>query len=273
MDTDIKLIAIDIDGTLVNSNRQITPAVKDAILEAKKRGIKVVIITGRPLSGVKALLAELDLDNQDDQYVVCFGGSVVETTSGQEIYHQGISYEDYVDLEAIARKVGLHFHAISPDRIYTSNRDIGEYTLYEANLVSMGISYRTPEEMADKNLVKAMFIDNPEILDKAIAEDKYFSTLADRLEFTKTAPFYYEAYAKGVNKGVALDKLCSKLGLTAENVLAIGDEANDIAMLKFAKVGVAMENAVPAVKAVANEFTTDNDHDGVAKAIERLVLK
>ncbi|KRL76254.1 sugar-phosphatase [Ligilactobacillus equi] len=271
--SEIKLIAIDIDGTLVNSKKELTEGVKVAIKEAKNQGIKVVICTGRPLPGVTKLLKELELDNQDDQYVVCFGGNVVETTSGKPLYQNGISYEDFVDLESIARKKNLHFQVISPDRIYTSNKDIGYYTLYEANLVSMGISYRTPEEMKDIPMVKGMFIDEPEILDPAIADRTYFAPLEDRLEFTKTAAFYYEAYTKGVNKGTALDKLCDILGLTADNVMAIGDEENDIPMLEFAKTAVAMENAVPAVKEVVNELTADNDHDGVAKAIKRLALK
>lgn len=169
--------------------------------------------------------------------------------------------------------MNLHFQVISPDRIYTCNKDIGYYTLYEANLVSMGISYRTPDELRDVPLIKGMFIDEPEILDPAIADRTYFGQLENRLEFTKTAAFYYEAYTKGVSKGNAVAKLCEELGLTAENVMAIGDEENDISMIEFAGIGVAMENAVPAVKEAANEITVDNDHDGVAKVIEKFALK
>lgn len=270
---DIKLIAIDIDGTLVNSRGQLTPKVKETIKQATAQGIKVVICTGRPLAGVTELLAQLDLADQDDQYVVCFGGAVVETTSGKLIFKKGISYDDFVDLEAIARKLNLHFQAINTDRIYTCNKDIGYYTLYEANLVSMPISYRTPEEMREISLVKAMYIEDAEILDPAIAKQEYFEPIKDRLDLMKTAPFYYEAYAKDVNKGNALVKLCEILDLTADNVMAIGDEENDISMLKFAGTSVAMGNAVPAVKEVATHHTVDNDHDGVAQAIRELALK
>ena len=84
---DIKLIAIDIDGTLVNSKKELTEGVKLAIEKAKKQGIKVVICTGRPLPGALKLLAELGLDNDDNQYVVSFGGAVVQSTSGKVIYH------------------------------------------------------------------------------------------------------------------------------------------------------------------------------------------
>lgn len=267
----IKMIAIDIDGTLVNSQKELTVGVKAAIAKAKAAGIKVVICTGRPYSGVKSLLKELDLDGQKDQYVVCFGGAVTYATAGELIDEKPLTYEDYVDLEALSRKLGLHFHAVSQDRLYTANRDIGDYTLYEANLVSLGISYRSPEEMRGIKLIKAMFIDDAKILDVAIKHQELFEPLKERLVFTKSAPFYYEANAIGVNKAHALRVLCNKLNLTAENVMAIGDEANDLSMIKFAGHGVAMGNAIPDVKAVAQEMTADNDHDGVAVAIEKVL--
>lgn len=107
----IKIIAIDIDGTLVNSDKQVTSRVKQAIKAAKAQQIKVVICTGRPLTGVKALLQELELDAQDDQYVICFGGAATYSTSGELIDERPISYDDYIDLEALARKLRVHFHA------------------------------------------------------------------------------------------------------------------------------------------------------------------
>ena len=250
----IKMIAIDIDGTLVNSKKQVTLRVKQAIKMAKKKKIKVVICTGRPLTGVKALLQELELDAQDDQYVVCFGGAATYTTSGELIDERPISYEDYIDLEALARKLRLHFHTVSEDRLYTADRNIGDYTLYEANLVSMGISYRTPEEMRNIKLIKSMYVDEPEVLDAAIKQQKLFEPLKKQVTFTKSAPFYYEANANGVSKGNALQVLCEKLSLTAANVMAIGDEANDLSMIKFAGHGVAMGNAIPEVKQVADEM-------------------
>lgn len=267
----IKMIAIDIDGTLVNSKKELTVGVKATIAKAKASGIKVVICTGRPYSGVKELLKQLDLDAQDDQYVVCFGGAVVYATGGELINEQPITYNDYVDLEALARKLNVYFHAVSPDRLYTANRDIGKYTLHEANLVSLGISYRSPEEMKNIKIIKSMFIDEPEVLDQAIKHQELFEPLKKRLTFTKSAPFYYEANANGVNKGYALKILCRKLGLTADDVMAIGDEANDLSMIEFAKYGVAMGNAIPAVKQAAQSLTADNDHDGVAVAIEKVL--
>lgn len=267
----IKMIAIDIDGTLVNSEKQVTPRVKVAIRRAKEQGIKVVICTGRPLMGVKPLLQTLGLDAQDNQYVICFGGAATYATGGELINEYPISYNDYIDLEALSRKLKLHFHAISEDRIYTADKDIGEYTLHEANLVSMGISYRTPEEMQHIKLIKSMYVDDPKTLDLALQQQELFTELQDRVTFTKSTPFYYEANATGVSKGHALQMLCAKLQLTSDDVMAIGDEANDLSMIQFAGCGVAMGNAISEIKAAAQKTTTDNNHDGVALAIEAIL--
>ena len=186
---EIKVIAIDVDGTLLNSKKQLTRGVKNAILMARKAGIKIVIATGRPLSGVKQILHELDLANQNDEYVVCFGGGVVVTTSGNVLFEKQLTYDNYLDLETIALKLGLHFHASAPDRIYTADRDIGDFTLYEANLVNLGISYRTPAEMKNIPIIKCMFVDEQKYLDKKIADHMPFAHLDDKITFTKTAPF------------------------------------------------------------------------------------
>ena len=103
----IKIIAIDIDATLLNSNHQLTDNVKNAIKSASKKGIKVVLTSGRPISGIRPFLKQLDLDDRNDQYVISFGGGVVETTSGRIISARSLSYEDYLDLQNIATKLGL----------------------------------------------------------------------------------------------------------------------------------------------------------------------
>lgn len=268
--SNIELIAIDIDGTLVNSKKEITPKVKATIKKAQDEGKRIVICTGRPLSGAQRYLDELGLNNDDNEYVISFNGAVVESTSGKVIFKKGLSYEQYIDLETIARKLNLHFHAVGLNRIYTANRDLGHYTIYNSRIVKLEVSYRTQEEMKNIPMIKCMYIDEPDYLDSKI-KDPLFDTIRNKVTLSKTEPFYYEATAANVDKGTGLKVLCEHLGVKSENVMALGDQANDMPMLKYAGIGVAMGNAVEITKKNADEVTLDCDHDGVAAAIERIL--
>ncbi|WEV43573.1 Cof-type HAD-IIB family hydrolase [Lactobacillus sp. ESL0684] len=263
---EIKLIAIDVDNTLVNSRKEITSKVKDTILAARAKSIKVVICTGRALSGVTRYLQELEIDNQNNEYVIGFNGAVVQSTDQKLIYEKYLAYEDYLILEDISRKKQLHFQAVDANRIYTANRDIGHYSIYNSRIVNMEISYRTREEMAKIPIYKCMFLDKPELLDEFEADPLYKKT-KQVSDITRTEPMYLEGVAKGTNKGTGLATLCEYLNITSENVMAIGDERNDISMINYAGIGVAMGNAVEEVKREADMVTTDCEHNGVAKAI------
>lgn len=267
---DIKLIAIDIDGTLVDSNKNIRPRVKETIKQAQEAGKKIVICTGRPLSGAQRYLDELGLNNQDDQYVVSFNGAVAETTSGKTLFKRELSYDDYMELELISRKLKLNFHAVGLDRIYTAQRDIGHYTVYNSHIVNLDISFRTQEEMRNIPIIKCMYVDDEDYLDKMI-KSPLFKKMESKVTFSKTEPFYYEATAANTTKGTGLEVLCHELGIKAENVMAIGDQANDMPMIKFAGFGVAMGNSVTVTKENADFVTADCDHDGVAVAIEKIL--
>lgn len=266
----IKLVAVDIDGTLLNGKKEITPEVFSAIQDAKDAGVKIVIATGRPIPGVRNLLEELHL-NEPGNYVITFnGGLVQDTVTGEEYIKESLSYDDYLDIEYLSHKLGVHMHAITKDGIYTANRNIGKYTVYEAGLVNMPVYYRTPEEMIDKEIVKIMYIDEPEILDQAIT--KLPKELYDKYTLVKSAPFYLEIVKKTVNKGAAVVHLAEKLGLTKEETMAIGDEENDRAMLEVVGNPVVMENATDELKKIAKYITKSNDKSGVAYAIREWVL-
>ncbi|MGT2755673.1 sugar-phosphatase [Streptococcus ovuberis] len=266
----IKLVAVDIDGTLITDQRQITPEVFEAVQDAKAQGVKVVIATGRPIAGVKELLAQLKLD-EPGNYVITFnGGLVQETATGENIVSETMTYEDYMEIEFLSRKLGIHMHAITKDGIYTANRNIGKYTVHEANLVNMPIFYRTPEEMADKAIVKMMFIDDPEVLDAAI--EKLPTELYERYNLVKSAPFYLEVLKKTVSKGSAIQHLADKLGLDMSQTMAIGDEENDRTMLEVVGTPVVMENGNPEIKKLAKHITKSNNNSGVAHALREWVL-
>ncbi|MBF0787646.1 MULTISPECIES: sugar-phosphatase [unclassified Streptococcus] len=266
----IKLIAIDIDGTLLNSKHEITPEVYQAIQDAKQAGVKIVIATGRPISGVKRILSQLNLLDKGDYVITFNGGLVQETATENDVIKEGLSYEDYLEWEYLSRQLELPMHASLKDGLYTSNRNIGKYTIYEAQLVDSPVFYRTPEEMADKDIIKMMLVDEPEKLDAAIAQIPV--ALTKRFNVAKSAPFYLEITPKTVNKGEAIKQLSALLGLTLDQTMAIGDQENDRSMLEVVGTAVVMENGSPDIKKIATHITKSNDEHGVAHAIREWVL-
>ena len=267
----IKLVAIDIDGTLLNSQHKISPRVKEALQKANEQGVRIVLCTGRPLPGVKEQLDELALYGEND-FVITYNGSLVQATKDNTIISRyTLSYEDFLEIEMYSRKVGAHLHTIDDSAIYTANRNIGKYTIHEASLVNMPLKYRTVDEMTpEMNIIKMMMIDEPEVLDPAIAKLPLHFT--EKYTTVKSTPFYYEIMNKNASKGNALAKLADHLGLNKDEVMAIGVNENDLSMIDYAGIGVAMGNATENVKTIADVHTTSNDEDGVAQIIEKMVL-
>jgi Cof subfamily protein (haloacid dehalogenase superfamily) len=267
----IKLVAIDMDGTLLNSHHQITPRVKKALQQARKQGVHIVLCTGRPIRGIVDQVAELGLNDADD-YSITYNGSLTQKNKNGEIIDRyGLSYDDFLDIEVMSRRLGVHLHTTDEHAIYTANRDISRYTVHEAQLINMPLKYRTTDEMSAKlSIIKMMFIDEPKVLDAAIP--KIPAWFAEKYNLVKSAPFYLEVLNKQVSKGNAVAHLAKHLGYTQDEVMAIGDNENDLSMIEYAKYGVAMANAIPLLKNAANIEVADNDHDGVAEAVEKYVL-
>ncbi|WP_413488907.1 sugar-phosphatase [Carnobacterium divergens] len=268
----IELIAIDLDGTLLNPDKKISQAVKETIMEAKTKGIKIVLCTGRPLIGVKDFLAELNLEEEGD-FAITYNGALVQSThDGKAIVHHTLGYQDFLTLEKLSNEIGVHFQTFDMDHLYTTNKDISEYTVREAFLVNIPLKYRTVEEIDPAiEISKMMMIDHPAILDQGIA--KIPAEFNERYTMIKSEDFYYEILNKKANKGNAVKDLAAHLHIPQENVMAIGDNMNDMDMLHFAKYKIAMGNAVPAVKEIATFITKTNAEDGVAHVIRELAFR
>ncbi|MDH6364773.1 Cof subfamily protein (haloacid dehalogenase superfamily) [Enterococcus sp. PF1-24] len=267
----IKLVAIDIDGTLLNNDRQITPKVRAAIQAARAAGVYVVLCTGRPLPGVADLLADLEMNTAND-FVITYNGSLVQNVaSGDIIVRYGMTLADYIEVEMLARKNGVHFHAINHESIYTPNRDIGKYSVHEATLVNMPLKYRTPEEMTEEiQIIKMMMIDDKEILDAVIP--KLPADFTEKYTAVRSTEFYYEILNKEAHKGNGLAALAKHLGIQQAETMAIGDNENDLAMIEYAGMGIAVGNATANVKAAAQATVASNQEDGVAEAFTKFVL-
>jgi Cof subfamily protein (haloacid dehalogenase superfamily) len=267
----IDLIAIDMDGTLLDSHHAISPRVKKAITAARARGVRIVLATGRPFSGVETYLQELDLAGEDD-YCITFNGAVIQNAAGtRSVAETTLGYDDFIYCEKVARDLGVHFHVLYERSMMTPNADISSHTVRDAYISHTPLLYRAVDQVDPAwRFRKFMMVDDEAVLDRAIANLP--PELMQRYTVVKSAADFLEILHPEAGKGRALATLAAHLGVAPERIMAIGDQENDLVMLEFAGVAVAMGNAIDAVKAVADHVTTSNNEDGVAVAIERYAL-
>ena len=265
-----KLIAIDMDGTLLNDEKKISPANFQAIQQARENGVKVVLASGRPLVGFKRYLEELNLISEDD-YAVAFNGALVQSAEGSKVISKmPLTIEDYKNLYKLSKELNVNIHALTEDSVI-SPKD-SEYTRQEASWNGIPSEIIAVDDVdASTTIVKVMFVDKPEIIEeviKMIPEE-----VSSKYTVVRSAPFYLEFLNKAVNKGAGVAALAEKLNIKQEEVICIGDAGNDIHMIEYAGLGVAMGNAFPEVKKVANFITKTNEQDGVAHIINKFILQ
>lgn len=265
-----KMIALDMDGTLLNTEKNISKATYDAIQNAKNKGVKVVLATGRPVKGIHKYLNELDLINDDD-YAVAFNGAIVQTTKSEKIIAKNLlDIKDAELLYELSKTLNVNIHALTNDACITPK--ISKYSLVEAEMNSIPINELDFTNLAkDTTIVKVMFIDEENILDKAIK--KIPKEFYDKYTVVKSSPYFLEFLNKKVSKGIGVKLLAENLGIDMKDVICVGDHENDIEMIKYAGLGVAMENAINELKVVANFITKSNDEDGVAHVINKFILE
>lgn len=277
---EIRLLVVDLDGTVVGDSNQIRPAVKRAIAQAKARGIAVAIATGRMYCSALRFYQDLDLTLPLMSYQ---GAFIKDPRQEKLLRHWALSEviaEQLLDLyEAESWRDRLSIHFYINDQLYV--RTITEET--ERYAERSGIQ---PIAVGDlRSLLPHYTATPPGHITKVLAQspdialiDELWSSLKLRyppteLYTTKSVDIFLEATHPAVNKGTAVRYLAEEhLGLSAENVMAIGDNLNDLEMLRYAGIGVAMETAPDAVKQVAQWIAPDVESDGAAIAIKKFLL-
>ncbi|OON97923.1 MAG: HAD family hydrolase [Epulopiscium sp. Nele67-Bin005] len=264
-----KLIAIDMDGTLLRPDHTISQHTKDTIKKAQAKGVKVVLATGRPLDGVKKYLKELDMITNED-YLVCFNGALAQNIGTEEVLHHiTLKGKDLIELHELAQKLGVNIHAFSKDGCITP--ELTKYAKHESELNDIEVNvidYSTidPEE----DIVKIMMTEEGDKLQKAI--DQFPEELYEKYTVLRSAPYFVEFLNKNANKGEGVRALAERMNVAQEHIMTFGDAGNDKHMIEYAGMGVAMGNAFEEIKEIANFITKTNSEDGVAFGIEKFVL-
>ena len=243
-DKKIKLVALDMDGTLLNSRHQVSKENKEAIQKAQEQGVVVVLSTGRSISTCREHADALGLTS----YLVTVNGSEIWDENRNLFRRELLKNEQIEWMYNLSRQYNAGFWAISTERNWHDEM---------------------PEDLHNWEWMKFGF----NIEDQAIRET-VFRKLQEKGEFELTNSFIHniEINPIGINKAKGLEIVCGRLGIKMDNVMAVGDSLNDMAMIKEAGLGVAMGNAQEKVKLAADWVTTTNDENGVAIAIQSWIL-
>ncbi|MGR3806844.1 sugar-phosphatase [Pasteurella testudinis] len=265
-----KLIALDLDGTLLNTQKEISARNHAAITAARAQGVYVILASGRPYIGMQKYMRQLGMTGDDD-YVLCFNGARVErATDGYVINSRMLSGKDAKRVAQHAQQMGLNTHAFSPTRgLITPQASF--YTQHEADSNGIDFTIMDFAELDDgEPIIKSMIIDPPERLDPFAAAVP--TALSQRYTVVRSAPFFLEFIHPQANKGAGVASLAQHLQIQPEDIICCGDAGNDLHMLQYAGLGVAMGNATDELKAIADYITADNNSSGVAEVIEKFVL-
>lgn len=265
----IKLIAIDLDDTLLNKNKEISKENKIAVNKANNQNIKIVIASGRPYFRVLPILEELNLNN-DNNYVISYNGAYISNGNNTKIIKRNVlNNQDINNIVDEITKHNLTFTVYVNDDIYTA----GIPTFIKDKLVFKDIDFKplTIEEIRKLEFANKIIIaDEEEKIRKYVDVIKH--NINGKYNVLKSATDFLEFLTIDSNKGIALKQLIEYLHLTKEEVMAIGDEENDMPMFEIASTKVAMANANNALKQKATFVTKDQEHSGVAYAIYNLIL-
>ncbi len=264
MSKNYKLIAVDIDDTLVNPDRVLTEPTKKALIKAQEDGVKFVLCSGRPTAGMLALADELRMSEFGGYIIAYNGANITDAATGEKIYENNLSVAQIHKLYDLSQEYGVGIQT------YTDTHVIAEkffkYTAVECEIA--GIPFKQLEnfkEEVNKPVVKAIMVEEPEIL-KSVEKQITKQTVGMYDTFSK--PFFFEFMNNGVDKGASLKYLCEKLGIKSSEVIAFGDSHNDIPMLEYAGKGIAMGNSVNEIKEIADFVTKTNNEDGIVYALD-----
>lgn len=263
-----KLIAIDMDGTLLREDKTISDKTKDRIKKSVEKGVKIVLASGRPIEGLERYLEELQLVTEDD-FVMSFNGSVIQNAKTKAIISKNIlKGSDLKALYRLAKQIGVNIHAFTKQGCVTPI--MNEYSQLEGHINGIEVhevDFNTIDDNED--VIKVMFIDPEPVLAAAI--EKIPHHVYEDFTVVRSAPYFLEFLNKASSKGTGVKALAEHLGIKREEIICIGDAGNDLDMIEYAGLGVAMGNAFEEVKAAADYVTLDNESDGVAHVIEKFI--
>ncbi len=269
----IKLIASDLDGTLLNKDMEISKENLEAIKKAQALGVKFVVATGRPYVFTKVFQQVLQLDTP----YLMFNGGLVRKLSSDEVLSSS-----YLSKDVVLKTLTLLEETKTPYMVYQDNEVFYKPCNRVSYLMKMGEQfeekYRAKFTLASNFHELANKYDMNKVLVVEEDKEKYeiiykkLKEIQNDFDIVRSSSFYIEVIPKGVNKSMGLQKIAEYYNISPNEIMALGDQENDVEMISYAKYGIAMENAIDKVKEVAYDVTLKNTENGVAHAINKYVI-
>ncbi len=288
-----KLMAIDLDGTLLNSYGEVSNETREALMKAKEQGTEVVLASGRPISSTESLALELGVDN----YLVSGNGAAVYDIKNQKvIYDRFLTKEQVLKIAKLCEENSFFYNVYTEDEVIASSLNYNTLFYHKENIkkieekrthinvVQNIVEYIEQSEkekflkitVCDESrfifnsiMKKLKEINGIDVLDVEYMSKKKIKSGTEDIDIQY---YYTEITNENVNKWSALEFLINKLQIDRSEVIAIGDNVNDKEMIENANLGVVMGNSNPKMKEIANVIVADNNSEGVKEAIEKYVL-
>lgn len=267
---DIKVLVLDIDGTLTNSEKEISPETKKGLLHIQERGHKVMLASGRPTPGMERYAKELEFEKYGGYLLSFNGGKIINCRTGETVFQKTLPKEVIPGIFKMAVSEDCGFITYMYEEILCGTR-MDEYIELESRINGMPV--RCVDnflDYVDFDVNKCLMTASPEkaaMMEKALQEK-----FGDIMSIYRSEPFFIELMPKGINKASSIDRMLSTVGLKRENTICCGDGFNDMTMIEYAGVGVAMANAQEPVRKAADYITKSNDEDGLVDVIGKFIL-
>ncbi|WP_429971542.1 Cof-type HAD-IIB family hydrolase [Fructilactobacillus sp. Tb1] len=262
----IKMIALDLDHTLLTSDKTISKVNETELKKLHEQGIKVVLCTGRPINAIWKFIEQLGLDDPEDYTITFNGGLVVRNNDKAELSKTGMTKAQLKPIFEYDKEHGYPLDILDFKQVYPMSELVP--SIYREMLsAKMDFVPSTYDALPDELFSKGIMATEPVILDQVVAEMP--TSVSENYHIVRSQPQILEFLPVNSDKAAGLEKLLHHFGWDFSNLMAFGDAENDSGMLEHAAVGVAMENATPAIKKIANAETLTNDEDGVAVFLQK----
>lgn len=264
-----KLLVLDIDGTLVNSKKEITKKTLDALIDIQERGHVVALASGRPYPGMEGYAKQIGLDRFGGYALSFNGGVIIKCDTGETVYSNAIPKRFAKPIYEYAKANNLGMVTYQGRSVITGTR-VDEYMEYEARLNYLDIKQVDDfVGYVDFDMIKCLLTAEVDVA--PMHEKALYDMLCEELNVFRSEPYFIEITTKRVDKAKSLQVLLDMIGIDRENSICCGDGFNDLTMVSFGGVGVAMGNAQQVVKDAADFITDSCDEDGIVTVIDRFI--